>query len=167
MNITKENARLVSIQLTEKIKEDVINKRDLFEVALVEAVYSTIPKTVLDFGNTYPSYIKKVSNITVEGNGFNYINFSLKTSIIKSNGGFSPSKRQAEVLSKLRDDWDNSDKEYRKLKEEIQNSLITLRTYNRIKQAFPEAYILLPNEGVTAISVCVDDIRGKLSSALS
>lgn len=167
MNITKENAKLVSAQLTEKIKENVSTKKDLFEFALVEAIYSTIPKAVLDFGNTHPSYIKKVSNITVEGNGFNYINFSLKTSIIKSNTGFSPSVKQAEVLSKLRNDWDNSDKEYRKLREEIQNSLITLRTYNRIKQAFPEAYSLLPNDGVTAISVCVDDIRGKLSSALS
>lgn len=167
MNITKENAKVVSAQLTEKIKENVKNKRDLFEVALIGVIHSTIPKDVLDFGATHPSYIRKVSNVTVEGNGFNYINFTFKTPIIKSNNGFSPSAKQAEILSKLRDDWDNSDKEYRKLREEIQNSLITLRTYNRIKQAFPEAYALLPNEGVTAISVCVDDIRGKLSSALS
>ena len=71
------------------------------------------------------------------------------------------------ILFQTDNDWDDSDKEYRKLKEEIQNSLITLRTYNRIRQAFPEAYALLPVEGSTAISVCVNDVRNKLSSALS
>jgi len=52
--------------------------------------------------------------------------------------------------------------EIENLRTDLENAILTLRTYARIKEQLPEAYELLPDKTSTAISINLESIKTRL-----
>jgi uncharacterized phage infection (PIP) family protein YhgE len=159
MRITKEIASQVAAKLLSLKYKELAELRKDFSDTVREMYMQTVPDDVIKCFKKHPIYFgySQGNSITLYGNGFNHEHIHVER--IPSNGKMlTPSKEQADTLQKLQNKIKDLDKAAKELRKSIEVALYNLRTYEKVKTVFPEAYEFLP-EANTAIAINVDSIR--------
>jgi hypothetical protein len=112
----------------------------------------------------YPNYINTNSYFYVSGEGL--FERRVATAIIPNSGSskITLTPEQSKVILKLSNELDDLKFTYSDMNNAIQSSLLSMKTYNRVKQEFPEAYVFLPDVKLSGTSLLVplDNIRSQL-----
>ena len=167
--ITKDIAVSVSKALTEKLEEQIVVQAKVCSDIVRSYKNIRTPKEVNKMFEIHPNYFRQVSYVSVSGNGFNHESFSMNPMIVStSSGGYSEAIQLTEGEAEgLMPEWRKL-QEIRKQKDELQLSIQTtlygLKTYNKVKLEFPEAYEFLPEKAETGLSVPLANIREQLKA---
>jgi len=160
--ITKAIAQEVALRLTAKKLNEVealrLNLRNVF----TEMYLATIPEEILKLFKAHPSYFEARSSFQLQGNGCNYEYLSTNKNLPFSKRLFMPTAEQAGILLPLCNSLDAKNKELKELRNEIEITLNSLRSYKRIRELFPEAAPFLPEKITTALAVNISDLQSRL-----
>lgn len=116
----------------------------------------------MDCFKKYPKYFETRRSIQLSGNGWNWRSLSLGEQIPYTGCCFNPDEKDGDFLLKLKNSYDQKHKDLELLISEIETSLISLRTYKRVEENFPEAFAFLPKKITTSLSININDIRKKI-----
>ena len=167
--ITKDIAVSVSKALTEKLEEQIVVQAKVCSDIVRSYKNIRIPKEVLKMAEIHPEYFKKTAYVSVSDNGFNHESFTMNPEMVSTrSGGYTdniqltegeaeglmPEWRKLQEMIKQKDDLQLS----------IQTTLYGLKTYNKVKLEFPEAYEFLPEKAETGLSVPLANIREQLKA---
>lgn len=159
--IAKEVAERMLTKKADEIK-NLINKRDFFILCICR---KNIKKEILDFYNKHKDYVRSTNQVTLNDNGFHGDYFYLNERIPSKNSStmhVSMSVKDSKELLPLIDEIDGLEKQYKSLKIDIENALLSLKTYKKVSEEFKEAYGYLPNKISTSLVINIDKIREKL-----
>lgn len=165
MRITKDEAREIALKLTSKKKRVFTDLETSFLQKIEDELMLKIPADIKKVFKSNPGYITKESYVKISGNGWNFQSFSLRNSIPSPNRNthqFTPELKLATELMKEYNHFEELKTEYKKLFEEVERTLYNLRTYNKIKEVFPEAAEFLPKSKETQITINLTDLRNRL-----
>jgi len=160
--ITKAIAQEVAVKLTAKKLKEVEALRFNLRNVFTEMYLASVPEEILKLFRVHPSYFEAHSEFQLQGNGCNYEYLATTSNLPFSKSVFTPTTEQAGVLLPLRNSLDAKTKELRKLRNEIEITLNSLRSYKRIKELFPEAAPFLPEKITTALAVNISDLQSRL-----
>ena len=163
--ITKVVARHIARELTQAKRDAIAKDEETLKEIMTGRYLATVPKLVLDGFKKYPKYFKTDNGLTVIGAGFNHDYISIHASPDKVSGRialslFSGPGNEAifDQYTKVKDDITK----LQDLRRDIENSLISLGTYAKIREQFPEAAPYLVDPVSTAVSINLDKIRKQL-----
>jgi len=162
MNITKQIASEVAVLLLQEKQKEINSLKKNLDSEFTEIVLKTIPIDVLDFNDKFPDYLDLRSSFQCMGNGFNYKWLNTSKSLPCKNSNFLPNPSEAKKLLSIIGKIGDKKKVYNELLKEIEVTLFSLRTYKRVEESFPEAFILLPNKTTTAVALNISDLRQKI-----
>lgn len=161
--ITKTIAEDVSVKLMEKQNKKLVEYKNEIQELITQEYEKTIPENALAFFKSNPEFCKSTSSLTLIKNGFNYERVILSRKLpCKADGYFTPEDKAISKIRKWIDSISDKQKEYEKLKQEVYNAILSLKTYNRVKDNFPEAYEFLPEKINTSLAINISDIQSKL-----
>jgi hypothetical protein len=167
MKITKTIANEIAIKMCENINTQIEECENVKRELVKKAVWEKIPENVKKLWETNSEYIKSEKYIQVFVMG-EYNAVSLKESIPfnkntrhllneKDSNNFVLLNQKIETLSDLK----------RKTINEIEKTLVTLGTYKRINDSFPEAIPFLPKIVNSEMIIDIFTIRNKVNSVLN
>jgi len=162
MNVTKAIATEVAEKLIQKQGLELKELKQDLKQKFEDIVLNTIPKDIKDFYKKHPRYTNTRQSFQLSGNGFEYKYLNTKNEVPAVTNSFQPNEADALVLHGLLNEIDKKEKEYKKLFSEIEVALFGLRTYKRVEENFPEAFLLLPNKITTSLAVNISDLRQKI-----
>lgn len=160
--ITKTMAAEVAKKLTEKKAEDLQKTAAKISELFEEMYKETLNPEVLNLFEKHPSYFKSRTDFQLKGEGLNYEYVSLSKGLPYSSNIFTPTKTQAAGLRKALDSKERKRKTLHDLKNEIEITLWSLRSYKKIGEFLPEAIPFLPEKITTALALNVSDLRQRL-----
>lgn len=163
--ITKEIATEVAKTLTKGKKDEYEALEKQLSETVRDLYNETIPDEVKLFQQKFPSFINVRGSVELKGNGFSYEYVVVKPSVITNTNECTclyPTPDQAKTLQQIKNKIYDLKKEYNTLFLDIENALLSLRTYSKIEKEFPEAFVLLPNRISTALAININSIREKL-----
>lgn len=165
MIISKQIATEIAKKLTQK-KYDALEKikKEISEKAY-EIAKADVKKDIFEMYEKNKSFFKTSSAISFIGTGLNYESVTLPTPI-PSTGGWNVRKqlndKQASVFVSLFSKRDSLKKELRELFLEIENALLSLKSYLKITAQFPEAAKYLPIKENKELMINISAIVKKL-----
>jgi len=162
MNITKAIATEVAAKLLKKQSLEIKSLKDELTVKFTEIYSKELPKEVLDLFSKHPDYFEARRQMQVTGNGFSYQYINLQFPMPSKRSCFSPNEKDAKILMTYLNKINDKKAGYNKLFSELEIALFGLRTYKRVEENFPEAFLLLPNKTTTAIALNISDLRQKI-----
>ena len=140
MNISRTKAEAVAKKLTAHIVAEADKERENARAAVIAFVDNATPSEVKEFRKNFPKWIDESQHHKIHGLP---IYFSMIIQWRKGElrlDGVTADK-VTKIMYKEKDIRDKAEKIYH----DIVNTLLSLKTYNRCKEAFPEAYALLPD----------------------
>ena len=158
MNISREKAEDVAESLTQKIKEE----RDGYSAEkcqiLKDFILSKTPDRVKEFFTENPEWIKR-NHVLIHG-----VSHYESVSAVWKDDVITVDDITAKAFTDVFNKEESANKKLRKVKQEIIQAMLSLKTYARCKEQFPEAYALLPQTSTsTALMVNLDSIRKELN----
>lgn len=163
MRITKELANNIARGLL-KTKTDEISEfsKSIREYA-TEIYKRQIPENVLKLFKSNKEYINTSCSVRLIGNGFNYDYQAideLPSTLTHPHLVFT--NEEAEKLLSMRYRLEALKKDREELKKEVEQTLISLGTYKRVSENFPEAIPFLPKVKNAEIVVDLTKLREKI-----
>jgi len=162
MNITKTIAAEVAEKLLSKQVLELQGLKEDLKQKLENIILSTIPKEIKDFYKKYPSYVETRQSFQLSGNGFEYQYLNTKNHIPSFKSSFQPNESDALLIKNSLNEIKDKEKECKKLFSEIEIALFGLRTYKRVEENFPEAFVFLPNSISNKLIINISDLRNKI-----
>jgi len=163
--ITKEIAHATAVSLLSKKKDKLEGLKKQLQDKVTEAVRKTIPADVLEVFSEHPCYFKVNSQTRLVGSGFGYDYFSLNQTLPKTDA-HNPKieEKEASKIVALHNKIEEAEKEYKRLRTEIEVALFAFRTYANVEKEFPEAFALLPTKVSQAVMVNISSIRSQIAN---
>lgn len=165
MNISKDIARRIALSLLSKKKEKVDKLKSDFSFKIREMYFKTLPKEVQEFSKKHPTFCKTNSVIKIIGAGWNHEIIGIENCVSTSNGYgqtyLELKEDKAAQLKKQFVAFNDAKKEYDNAVSVIQNTIYSLKSFNKIKESFPEAAELLPEETKKEL-VNINEVRKML-----
>lgn len=167
MNITKYLAEEVASKMVEPLKKkmnDLSNERTKIAD---EAIMKSIPKDVIDCYKRFLSYFCISNSVTLH-NGSYEKRVSQVTGFPSEKTYYPYMEADLEIIQKIENldlKIDSIKKEKEKVFESVVSTLLSLRTFKRAKESFPEAYKYMSqyeDQGNTAIALPIDNILSTL-----
>jgi hypothetical protein len=164
MNISRTKAEIVADKMVsgrfEKLRE---SEKELSNL-ITQAALETLPELVQDCFKNHGKYMQTggyVKLIGPNGDAFDHQvrgPFNWGAHVQLSEARHSLFRKSADAHKK-------EEQAINQLRRDIINALLKLKTYNRVKEQFSEAYEHLPEKTETALSIPVADIRKRLNNA--
>ena len=167
----------IADDMTERIIQPLVDKKKALEKELSETVTQMakedIPKDVMKMWKTNCEWMKSVSSIRLDGNGYSNDDINLSGNIpcvdtSYYNNRLNLTPERLKIIDKL---WDSIDKAKAAIKQteaEVYNTLLSLGTTKRVMDQFPEAAPFLPDNGNTmALTVQLESVREKTKCLVS
>lgn len=143
--ITKEIAERVAIKLLEKKKQVWTEATEKKVAFITDVATRRVPKDIALAFEKYPMYIETYGYFNVRGQGISGAPcVNLKKSIPSSTNYLELNAKESEKFLKLKYEEVDAKSKYENLLSEVKTALINCKTYNRVKELFPEAYEHLP-----------------------
>lgn len=165
--ITKTHADTIAKEMVKKMTDKIQLKKVELSQYITDQYNATLPKDVLNLFNQYPNYFKRAGTVLLKGNGLNsgyYLSKSV-CAVSDYQVALQPEPAAAKIISKSLNEIEKLETKRNQLKVQIEQTLLSLKTYKRIEDQFPEAYALIPERAtVNAIAVPIDDIRKQLGA---
>ena len=166
MRITKYLANKVAQQLIEKKQKEVSTLRTEFQEYLTVVAEKRVPKDVMEFFKKQCEYVETSQSIFLNEKGFNREVISLTRQVpAKSSSSLHIvlNDTEATKAKRLHNAWLKAKENVERLKRELENALLNLRTYNRIEKELPEAFQLLPQGGGMLIPINIEKLRKEIA----
>lgn len=167
--ITKQIAEDTAKAMTaEKVKEAELLKAR-FKAAVTRVALKRVPEAIqaLYRENEFKPYLISRNYFSLHGHGFSYRGVYADQDIPWHGGSnvLELSQEEGTALWNFEKEYKTADLKVQELREEIEVTLYhTLRTYKKVQDHFPEAFVHLPKlSGVTALSINLDALRQKIS----
>lgn len=162
--VTKEIAKEIAKILTAKKADKVEKMEKSFSNKVLAAYNKSLPQSIRAAFKSHPQYFRGGSYINLSGNGWSHRQVSLGDRVVHPKDGayWSPQAEVNQMLTKLDYEIQDAKKEIATLVTEIESALLSLRTYKRIEEKFPEAFKVIPEKVSTALIVNLDEVRAKL-----
>lgn len=165
MRITKVIAEEIAIKLTSKFEEKIQEKTLLLQKTACEIYEKELPKEVLGTFKKFPDYFETRTSFNLVGVGAHSERIPFGKHMPCKTYMFAPPMvEDVTLLLSLINSIKLLEKEKDKLQTNIQETLLSLKTYNRILTEFPEAGKLLPSSNCVSLSIPIDSLREKLNS---
>ena len=167
--ITKQIAEDVSKAMTAEKRKAANELKEKFQVIVTAMAFERVPESVQTlFGHVDTKrYIANRGECQLTGGGFDYrwVNFTSPIPFQDNSNCLTLNEAQGRLLWRLEDDYKKAKEEVDNLKDEIYVTLLyTLKTFKKVEEHFPEAFVHLPKlSGVTALSINLDALRQKIS----
>lgn len=163
--ITNEMAEQIAKAMTSEKLEAIKKLESEISEKTREEVLKTIPKEVKDFFKKFPEWTQRDGSVRLNGNGCDHERVRVETVPSKNNGTVyhNPSNEFASEILKLINKRDKLKNDLSTLKKSIENALKQLRTFKKIREAFPEAAEFLPKDNAPMLPcINLDVIRKNL-----
>jgi hypothetical protein len=158
MNITRAKAESVAYKLTQGLREQAKSVDEQARQTVLDFVDKATPKEVKEFRAKYPDWSRSEEHEKVQGCSI-YVAFMVNW----RKGELRVDEKTADTVTKLKYKSKDLDNKATETYDKIVNTLLSIKTYNRCKDAFPEAYALLPEASERNLPVVqVDSIRDAL-----
>lgn len=163
MQISKSKAEEVAKKLTAKKLESIKELGNELRKIATAYYEDTIPKEVISAFKKHKSYFSASSlkYSRIEGLGATYVDLS--ECLPSGNQIFEMKGDAAEKYVTLRNRILDEEAAYNKLRADIENSIVQLRTYKNILSVFPEAAAHIDTNKPNLPMIPVEDIRKRLS----
>lgn len=150
--------------------ESLLNKE------ISKLIITNAPLDVIKFWKEYPDYVRKTSNfyfkVDLNNKHWTDIDAPYYGLTDHSANEMIKSSKDYEFICNLYHDMRKAQKKYNEMFHKIECALNSLRTYNRIKENFPEAYAVLIEkvdketliENSENLCDSVENIRAELSA---
>lgn len=143
--ITKQIAEDIAVKLCSKKKTLLDESNKKLSFFITDVAKRKVPKEVSIAFSKMPSYIKTRSCPYVQGQGISgYPSVSLTESVPMDSDSIQLNAKEAEKYLSLKAVCIENKKTYEGLLKEVENALLNCRTYNKVKELFPEAATYLP-----------------------
>ncbi|HYH13984.1 MAG TPA: hypothetical protein VD794_02120 [Flavisolibacter sp.] len=162
--ITKTIAEQVAIKLTEKKSYHLEVLKAQLEDLATNIKIGYIPTDVLKAYRKNSKYFKSCTSEYFRGPGLgHYESFRYNQSLPHTSEGVKVNELEAQSLIQQRDKIEDLQNTINKIKLDVENALLALRTYNNVEKEFPEAFEHLPSRTTTALSININDVRKQLA----
>lgn len=170
--ITMTMANQIAKQMGESVygAKQKIAARSL-ESKVSEYVFAHIPTEVLDMWKRYPSYFDSKSVITLVSGSvrMRYEYFECQRHPAWDGHVLNLDNDQMQIISSLHETLKRVTSDRKAFEYKVETTLISLGTYKRIKESFPEAYAYIPvekkEETTTAIALPIQELQDIFNSA--
>lgn len=165
--------KVIATDVAKKMSKPAMEQRKKAQDLLREAVYVIMikrtPKILKEAFEKYPNYFTTSSCVKFAGNGFNHEILWTSEKFIKPEGSYGntiiePTDAEAKIVKPLYEDFKKKQGDYTSLANKIEVTLNNLKTYNKVKTDFPEAFDFLPPKNSTALAIPIEDIRKQLET---
>lgn len=142
MNVTRTIAEEVAIKMVEPIIERIKEKKAEMHKMADEVVKASLPKEVKECFEKYPNYFRTANSVTLV-NG--KLETRVKCSSFPPNGNdwypyINCPNKISEKIKLLDLEVEDAKKDREKTENSIVSTLLSLRTFKKVKECFPEAY---------------------------
>ncbi len=167
MILTKEAARKIAYLLCAKHEAKQKAALKYFEDFVTTEYEKEIPVEIKKLFKKHSKWFNCLSYIQLNGHGFNYQSVSMTKHVpcIANKRYLELSTETAAQAKKLFNTWQDLHKSYKDLLLEVENALLTLKTFARITERFPEAKQYLPKAESRELIINFDNVRAKLKTA--
>lgn len=165
--ISQQKAGEISVEMSKHLETAFEEAKKAFRQRVYEIYIDSIKGKVLSLFCEERSYMHGTKQLSLSGNGFNYEKVTLfksVPSITDYTQAFEPDPAEAKELMKLLNKMEDAQSAHIQLKLDIKTALLSLRSFTRIREQFPEAAKYLPvgNVTTTALTVDLSSLRKKL-----
>lgn len=170
MNIAKYMAEETASKLVRQISEHIVSMKKELGQKAYDLVVSQMPNEIMNAYGKYPNYFNKSSTARIH-NGSQVIEVDMSGCVPRKDGSYystalvdvNESEDIYRLQLKLKEEKERQSKTYNS----IVATLINLRTLNKAKECFPEAYEYLkeyePKAG-TQVSLQIESIMQTINS---
>lgn len=164
MRITKSIAEYVAKQMVLEKKKSLEEKKDLLKSTCTEMYKRQIPKDVLKLWEKNATWLRLTNSVRLSGDGFSYDYQDIEElpRIHNREPFLSFENNEAELILSARNEIQKMNIEINLLKAEIEQALLSLVTFKRVSENFPEAVPFLPKIQNTSLVVDLSTLRNKI-----
>lgn len=167
MRMTKDLAYQVATKMAQGSKQLYEAAKKEYSAAVREAFEKQIPKEVKECYAKHKDWFLTRSIICLHGHGFNWERVVVDSPVISnaekhSDPTLKLTKELGDSLIKLKRKADKLEQDNENLYRETEQALLTLGTFNRIRENLPEAAPFLPPPMSNALVVNFDSLRKRL-----
>lgn len=168
--ISKTAAHEVAIALVAKQRTELEEQEKRLSHVLTSLVLDRIPKEVHDFYEKFPQYIKTTATARLTGLGWNYewLDLEGRVPCVSVGNSFElvfdtkQHEKAANGLKDLYDSYEQSKRDLKALRYDIENTVYALKTLKAISEHFPEALPYLPKTPNTSLIIDTTALRQRL-----
>ena len=130
-----------------------------------EYVFAYIPAEIVDLWKSYPSYFTSRSVVYIYSGSvrLSYEYFDCQCHPAWDGNRLFVDNSQMEIINSLKTKLDKIISEKKSFEIKVETTLLSLGTYKRIKEMFPEAYAYIPTEkkqeNTTAIALPIQGLQ--------
>jgi hypothetical protein len=169
MVISKDKAKVVARSLCEKKLKYIETLTEKFAALVLAEYKKQIPDAVSKAFSNHPEWFYTTDVIRLDSHGFSREYVYVNSNVICNKGTDSELKLTRESSSILYKKFSFIEKqrgEHKKLVGETISSLLALKTFKSIKDKFPEAAELLPEQYPVPATIDVSGLRNKLANQI-
>lgn len=163
--ITKTIASEIALKLTQAKRIELEKLNLELTNFYYEFAKKQVPTDIFNFYTKNRRYFKTTNKIRFIGNGFNYETVYFNPCLPNADDYYmsiEPSKEIADEILLKQKTIKTKKVFLENLETEIENTLLSISSYKRCENEFPEAFKLLPTKTNNQLIVNVSDIRKKL-----
>jgi len=134
-------------------------------IKVSEYVFAYIPVDIIHLWKRYPSYFtsRSVVYLCSASVRMSYNYFDCQCHPVWEGNTLSVNNSQMEIINSLKTNLDKIISEKKAFETKVETTLLSLGTYKRIKEMFPEAYDYIPTEkkeeNTTAIALPIQELQ--------
>jgi len=164
MRITKTIAEQVAKQMVLEKKKALQEKKDSLKNLCTEIYKRQIPKDVLILWDKKSTWLRSTNSVRLNGNGFKYDYQDIEEMPRTHNREpfLDFQENEAELVLNARNEIQKIISEINSLKSEIEQALLSLLTFKRVSDNFPEAIPFLPKFENSAIVLDLSNLINKI-----
>jgi len=164
--ISKELAGQIAFKLTEKSRIASEKLHVEFREVVTSIYEQQTPKEVSECFKKYPDWFYTANGIKLNGHGFNWDYVSSIRTVIANNGTncyITMNDKNSKQIQVAKQKWIKSKEKYNSLKEEAEQALLALKTFNNIRKELPQAESMLPPPMSNALVCNFTSLKSKLN----
>jgi|ERR1035437_3393725 hypothetical protein len=169
--ITKSEAiKIAELMVNYTINKKISSLKEEMSILMTPVVIEKIPTEVMKCFESFPNHFKTNSSVKAVFNGGGSEHVILSNSYPCTGGWgdcYETPKDIYDKLVRLSNKRSKLKEESYKLKNDIQSTLISLATYKKIKDQFPEAFAYIPaewlSESFTTLALPIEELIKELN----
>lgn len=166
--ITKAISKEIASRLCEKYDLKLNSIDDQIKEFVTKSLESNVPKDVKDFFKKNPGFTKSHTSLCLGKEfGWRYIYFTtpIPYDHLQDTGLNSDDEL---ILKKFFKAQKTTESKKESIYNDIVKTMLSLRTYKKVEEVFPEAFALLPKESQSLLPMAkIDDLRNELKEELN
>jgi len=157
--ISQTKAEQIAKELLAKKAKNVAALKTAFQKLVYDEYMKTIPLDVRKFLLKHKEYTNTNSSLRLIGNGFDHLHVTMPSSVpISQYSSYQPDSKTATKLVAAHNAHEKAEKEHRNAVSTVTATLVSLKSFAKIREHFPEAAPFLPEPTKTEL-VNISEVR--------